>query len=101
MQDPAREPCDGERANHHAHRADDGGRPRRRSGLGADDYVTKPFSLRELAARVRAVLRRAAGRGALPRGAVYKGKHLTADFDAVAIRSMARPCGSRGGNSSC
>ena len=29
--------------------------------LGADDYVTKPFSPREVAARVRAVLRRAAG----------------------------------------
>lgn len=29
--------------------------------LGADDYMTKPFSLRELAARIKAVLRRTSG----------------------------------------
>ncbi len=31
--------------------------------LGADDYVTKPFSIRELLARVKAILRRVEGRG--------------------------------------
>jgi DNA-binding response OmpR family regulator len=35
-------------------------------GLGADDYITKPFGLRELIARTQAVLRRAAQPSSLP-----------------------------------
>jgi DNA-binding response OmpR family regulator len=62
--------------------------------LGADDYIGKPFSLRELTARVGAVLRRrdeAASDRVDPRGPVYRGRHLVADFDAVSIAVDGRP----------
>ena len=41
--------------------------------LGADDYVTKPFSSRELVARIKAVLRRGSGGAALSDGILEGG----------------------------
>lgn len=47
--------------------------------IGADDYIAKPFSVRELLARVRAVLRRSEDDG----GDHYEDGRLTIDFEDV------------------
>lgn len=55
--------------------------------LGADDYLTKPFSLLELSARMEAVMRRSARRPLNP--GCYKFGDLAIDF----VKSTATKCG--------
>lgn len=49
--------------------------------LGADDYVTKPFSPRELVSRARAVLRRTEGSSGSLHGLIEIDERLKIDFD--------------------
>jgi DNA-binding response OmpR family regulator len=53
---------------------------------GADDYVTKPFSLREVRARVRAQLRRSARRVAR----LYRFGECEVDFDRAELRKAGQ-----------
>jgi two-component system OmpR family response regulator len=56
--------------------------------IGGDDYITKPFGLEELAARVRTVLRRTRPSPAAP---VLKFADLTLNQDTYEVRRAGRP----------
>ncbi|MEM7737982.1 MAG: response regulator transcription factor [Deinococcota bacterium] len=56
-------------------------------GLGADDYVVKPYSPREVVARIKAVLRRASGQLVAPE--VYKVGELEVDMGRFEVRCGA------------
>ncbi len=53
--------------------------------LGADDYVTKPFSHRELVARIRAVLRRGQDQGLMPGVLDVDGVRMDVDRHTVSV----------------
>jgi DNA-binding response OmpR family regulator len=56
-------------------------------GLGADDYITKPFSIRELTARIQAVLRRSEGNATTT---VYDDGTLFIDYSHFIVKCQER-----------
>ena len=59
--------------------------------LGADDYLTKPFSPRELVLRVAAVLRRAQSPAVAGSGRTLRGGDIAVDLNALAVSVNGDP----------
>ncbi|MFA4967527.1 MAG: response regulator transcription factor [Candidatus Margulisiibacteriota bacterium] len=57
--------------------------------VGADDYITKPFSMRELIARIRAILKRY-GKKEKPTGAIIKFNDLEIDSDRHTVKASGK-----------
>ncbi|MEU6146793.1 response regulator transcription factor [Streptomyces sp. NPDC047081] len=59
--------------------------------LGADDYMTKPYSPRELMARIRTVLRRSGRTAAVPENPVVRAAGITVDPERHEVRCDGEP----------
>jgi two-component system alkaline phosphatase synthesis response regulator PhoP len=58
--------------------------------LGSDDYVTRPFGMREMVARVRAILRRTAASWGSPAGLQLGGLYLDLEHKRLNVSGQAR-----------
>jgi DNA-binding response OmpR family regulator len=59
--------------------------------LGADDYVVKPFSLKELEARLEAVLRRARAAKPAKGGIIFANAELVVDSERLSVTRDGKP----------
>ena len=59
--------------------------------LGADDYITKPFSIRELLARIKAILRRTKRKKCFEEEKSYRFDNLKVDFDNYTVEINNEP----------